>query len=654
MSSWELLGITATSNKRAIKKAYATQLKQIDQEREPERFVALRQALEDALEQADYLDEEQTETTETRINTQQLQEKLSTIDSNLSIEVRHVEQAEFEKILISEQFYNSTTDYHYNNDKTQEHYQHEPIEILPHDDDIQYVQEKFNLSTNVVDLLEQSPLVFDNQTELEDHHYIYYTHYNTEIHQLLNHSLHFLYTEQFNDESLQYFLNVLDYIKTQPLIEQIELKNNISHALNQVYHAEDNPDFAKFILAWDNYFPDPECLFEQENEQLYAYIRHFKQQQTFYQFLPESLKKYFNRLSENKGLNLYSVFRIYFYLKKQNKDIVSILDNSVIRQREQNKTYLYLVSLANLFRETGLNIILIIFSFYYAKNVLFYNVAFTPVQRILLIAGVALFALTWVVLIQNYIKVTILTRENNQQWQTGLHYIWLFWGIIAFSCFYFIEQVTVLLINPHIAFIWLLLNNLVFSILFIEHRHINRIFSSVNNLITDIVIVGFILFGLIKIPFSISNLRFELSPWYVIYSFIPVGLIFYHQAFRDVFRKLGFSKQYYVVSRQQLKYFVQDYSAFALKIAMIYTVIHFFVPIPYQANAFAGLIMLSYLMFSVYSTEQLSYLFKYVGYASLLVYTFNQGFLFILMSFFSIFALVLDYKRWKAYQQQNT
>ncbi len=43
---WDILGIAPTADERVLKKAYARQLKTIDQDLEPERFIALRQAFE--------------------------------------------------------------------------------------------------------------------------------------------------------------------------------------------------------------------------------------------------------------------------------------------------------------------------------------------------------------------------------------------------------------------------------------------------------------------------------------------------------------------------------------------------------------------------------------------------------------------------------
>lgn len=55
MNAWQILGIPFTSDQRAIKRAYAKQLKQIDQDQNPEDFLLLRNALEQALYEAEYL-----------------------------------------------------------------------------------------------------------------------------------------------------------------------------------------------------------------------------------------------------------------------------------------------------------------------------------------------------------------------------------------------------------------------------------------------------------------------------------------------------------------------------------------------------------------------------------------------------------------------
>lgn len=60
MTCWEYIGIAATVDKMAIKRAYASQLKRYHPEDDPEGFKALRIALEEALEQAKYLHVDET------------------------------------------------------------------------------------------------------------------------------------------------------------------------------------------------------------------------------------------------------------------------------------------------------------------------------------------------------------------------------------------------------------------------------------------------------------------------------------------------------------------------------------------------------------------------------------------------------------------
>ncbi|MCZ3098566.1 hypothetical protein NYZ00_11010 [Acinetobacter baumannii] len=56
MTAWQRLGIEPTDNQREIKKAYAKQLKLIDQDTQPEEFILLREALETALLHKDLKD----------------------------------------------------------------------------------------------------------------------------------------------------------------------------------------------------------------------------------------------------------------------------------------------------------------------------------------------------------------------------------------------------------------------------------------------------------------------------------------------------------------------------------------------------------------------------------------------------------------------
>ncbi|WP_155006371.1 hypothetical protein [Sphingomonas hengshuiensis] len=55
--AWRTLGIAPTNDTRAIRRAYAARLKTIDVEADPAAFIALREAFEDATQQAAWLDE---------------------------------------------------------------------------------------------------------------------------------------------------------------------------------------------------------------------------------------------------------------------------------------------------------------------------------------------------------------------------------------------------------------------------------------------------------------------------------------------------------------------------------------------------------------------------------------------------------------------
>jgi hypothetical protein len=60
--AWKTLGIDATSDKRAIKRAYAGKLKSIDPDKDPKTFLALRDALQAATWDAAYVDDDDYQT----------------------------------------------------------------------------------------------------------------------------------------------------------------------------------------------------------------------------------------------------------------------------------------------------------------------------------------------------------------------------------------------------------------------------------------------------------------------------------------------------------------------------------------------------------------------------------------------------------------
>lgn len=61
MNAWQVLGISPTTDQRTIKRAYAKQLKLIDQEQDPDAFLQLREAFEHAQLEAKYSDHHDAE-----------------------------------------------------------------------------------------------------------------------------------------------------------------------------------------------------------------------------------------------------------------------------------------------------------------------------------------------------------------------------------------------------------------------------------------------------------------------------------------------------------------------------------------------------------------------------------------------------------------
>lgn len=606
MSCWQILGLDETFDKRQIKKAYARQLKQIDQEQNPDAFIALRQALEDAIAYAEYYqnnDDTQSEIahnthdTETANSTyressiEYLNENLQPIQQDgLHIDVIHTIDTD---AIFTEHSINNETASTSTSELTQAEYQ--------------FVQ------SDLIERLQHSNLIFDGQ-EGEQHYYIYYHHHQPLIFQLLNHSLYYLDTEQFDDESFAYFQEVIHFIQQQQILEQIDLKNCFSAYLSAVQSAKSQPNFARFVLLWHTHFPDPEQYFiDSQNERLYDYIDYFQKQQEFLNGLDDKIKIHLNKLIYNQRFSLWSMLRLFFHRNlMQNLQYLNIVDIA------SNKNYFFLHNLNQWHKELWILIICYLSSWLLLNHL---DSELNLATHFLTPRNIALIALAVLVIYyiaQFIIKCKILTSEEQQsiKIQNYLKYIWFFTGILSCFAFSFVAQWHTP-VALTMSYSWLIFTCFIFSLAQYQQDIplYKQLFKSVNIYI-DFLAIGLSVFIVLLYAFT-PYMYYDIKTpqWLYVYSFIPIGFLFFGEYFTSLYRQLSYSKQYYLFKRyhikSNLKYFLQDQTMIIARAGLLFAPTYMMTNIHSLANFYTGILLfLSILMIA--HRDYLSYLLKYL------------------------------------------
>lgn len=632
MSMWQILGLAETHDKRSIKKAYARQLKLIDQEQNPEAFIALREALEQALHYAEYYQEDwQDNTFEADATPPTLTEKLQYIQHD-GLHIQVIESSESNHVpqnhIIYDENVTTSTDLN-QQDITQELKQKIEYDVTeniePKNQDLipDSTQEFKNSPDNIINTedyhiqnpllrewLEQSSVIFDGQTELEQHYPIYYHHHQPLIFQLINQSLHYLHTEQFHHESFIYFQECLAFIKQQPLIEQIELKNYFSAYLSAVYSATTQPNFARFVLYWQEQFPDPEQFFiDNDNAPLYQYIDFFKQQDEILHSLNEKTQHYLNKVIYNQRFNLWSMLYLLFKPK-----VTKNLAHFAISEPNQNKNYFFLYNIQQWHRELWIYIIVFMSGWLFLKELEFYYSTLNP--RNIFAISIGFFLVYYV--LHFIFKSKILTSEylHTLRIQNYLKYIWFFTGIIfslSFSYLWYSYKIATM----SMCLAWLLFTTFIFSLAQYhdEDKLHKKLFKSVNIYIDYLVIIASIFIVLLYAFIPYVYYEIKIPQWLYVFGFIPIGFLFFSQYFSSLYKQLSYHKHDDDIEHGQFKYklkfHLQDQSMIIARAGLVFAFSYIISNTAILVNFYTTILLFLSILIVAYR-DYISYVLKYL------------------------------------------
>lgn len=549
MTAWQQLNIEPTTDQRSIKRAYAKLLKQIDQETQPEAFIALRQALEQALFQSQFLDEEDdNEELESSIFSEfnELNEQThitatnttTNIDSHRSAQPEDYQQNAFTPLHRAE---TQSTFEHDNNDNDHEQTTEPLSEQEPQQSNLPSMS-----WSNTQQETDITPLPIDhNAIDLDCG--------AAEITQgkYLNQVCQALYAKQVDDEIYAQFQDLLASQMELNLEDQINSKDQLTWALSETEAEIKDPDFFRFLELWLKYYPDDSDLYDEGYyvHNLQQRLNEYKKIRPLLQSTPKKRFTVFNQLSGKKPFRPLAMFKLQQQMVNElhGENILTTIDKYNIADTQQNMNYVFLKSLNHFGRFIVANLIFIFSTYLFARFLL-------PKDTNTGYLFVCILLLTFVfcIYIQPILHAIILTRDQLDQKLLRLSQLWFFSGLILFG----LTPYTQNMVSAILSYSWTLLGIIFISALQLHaNNNMNSLFASAvikaDKWVISIglIVVSFCMIVLSNILGGISNPQistnffgFPEQPWSLFYGFIPIAVLLLPDSFKPLASSISLTR----------------------------------------------------------------------------------------------------------------
>lgn len=311
MNVWHILQIEPTSNQREIKKAYAKQLKRIDEE-DTQAFIRLREAFETAQILAHHLEDES--------------------------ENKDENQAEAEA--------NISNEHDVNNASTEEQAEHdvENTALLSDEKDldqndhhkdrvIELDLDELLFKNNDLNAKKANAFIWTEQTEKAQ----FYTDYDNLLDEL--------HEGKYDTVTFERFQKILIEMQDFNLNEQFNLKAKLLWVLSSHdYHVHFQVEILEFLLLWQYYYPIEQNFDISYEEEQILEMTEFYQRQTMLN-LPESLNSAKVALLNNEKFDLFGMLKLNGYLHSHRYENEIELDELWVKDKDENINFQYLKAL---------------------------------------------------------------------------------------------------------------------------------------------------------------------------------------------------------------------------------------------------------------------------------------------------------------------
>ena len=593
MNVWQRLGIEPTTDLREIKRAYAKQLKLIDQDTQPDEFIQLRQALQEAQYEAEYELEQTNE------------EDLEQNDEN---------EADSTPIFTASQHsseLDSESNFHLQHDQVESNerwsHQHEQSYGYSYEQRIQNVYFEienhilardihFDISTHLkefIQLLDQDPqeeislqyrqriLDLFNSNQLEDftpyiidaHHKQQLNHTSTTTQQpnIENDAFDVQYpseeTQPFStadvDETFQHetpalrstiedlnealwqsdisdpifekFKHILNLQTTFGLSEQIWIKDQLQAALASVETEFLHPKYTRFLELWLVHYPDdfdhyPDGYYaHQLQERLQYYVENNHQ----IDYIPRDEFPLLELLEGEQPLQSNEVVSLKKQLEQRRPDL-EVMDTVAIfrlNNTESNPNYFFLKALVIRKKLFWLNSLFVLIFFCFLEYWLKITQDSTTNALISMVGG-----WTFFYFVQPYVLTFLAARPNVHHLPRNFALIWFLSGFFLCAFSHLIPAP----IHMVLSYMWVLISMLLLGLhQLLSSGTMNKRLQFIKIKLDGFMIHTALLILMVGIIALFAFAASPPTPWSVVFALIPIALLLFPDSFRPLLFAFG-------------------------------------------------------------------------------------------------------------------
>ncbi|MEB3753354.1 hypothetical protein [Acinetobacter sp. MD2(2019)] len=553
MTPWEKLDLEPTIDQRQIRKAYAKQLKLIDQDTQPEAFIELREALAEAQHAAEN-NLYQTDNDENENNFEWLDSDTETedihhpdqlysmtnafdIDSLFENLKQHIQQqdihfniraalAEFHQRL--NELSNTDLKNLYQDKMEQLLLENDLDDFLTVLDDAKSTQDEIQNEQRSTPIDSFDPHNLPNDTEQTEYLALYQV--------LLHQTGKALWEDDISDETFILYEQLLALQFDLTLAEQIEIKDELTRVLSQLRIEAPSTQYFRFLKLWHQVYPEDA---QEYNDSFYA------------QNLQERLNDYLHRykdisqlsnedydnlqiLSGNKPFAPIRTYQFNRKLKRQTPSL-NLYETALqigLTNTASNHNFQFIKCLNLNQKQHFLWINLVLLAGLYQILAVFIYPALNYSQIFTVCAIVTYF---YAYIVQPIIHAEIVVLLNQQDDLKNYTMIWFFSGLILCG-------VTPLLnsdFNFTLTLIWLIFSIILFGC--IQQNAKDDTNNVINeNLQDEKWMIYAILAGICAaIGYLFYTLGLQSSPWLGLFSLMPIGCLLLPDTFRPSFLLFG-------------------------------------------------------------------------------------------------------------------
>ncbi|WP_288424494.1 hypothetical protein [uncultured Acinetobacter sp.] len=634
MTAWQQLGIEPTTNLRAIKKAYAIKLKQIDQDTQPDQFISLREALQTAQYEAQYELFDQEEINDSIFNHEQhTYHLIEQTESVQEIEINQSSDNELEEIYLAIQQRIIEQDIHFNirealhefgdhlNTVNEEVTRLSYIERMDHllrdhdlEDFIGYLAESTEHLTITSDQTDEfynhSEMVIDLNDEQSDQNITQGIDPVTdELYQVKQ----LLWEDNISDDVFERFSLLLNQQFDLPLEQQIEIKDQLMSAVAELRVDTMSPQYFRFLERWNDVYPDD---LHEYNDHYYRRIlqqrlHDFLQKRDLYKSLSHEDYSIFEHLSSSQSFHPFKMLHLQKQLGHHHpeQNVMDVIDQFEINDTASNINYNFLKSINHIKHFVLFNLVLSVATFFVLNQ--FLSNLLTQKSLILISIGVFI---VFTFIVQPITHAKILAFPNRDEQLLRYQKIWFISGFLM--CIAASALPTIL--YSSLSYLWVIFTIILLGCLKLDaHKNMNRIFQSAY-IKYDYLMIGIgIAILCLGFGFIFYTLGQPYRPWLISFSLIPISCLLFPDSFRPLFYVFGAKKNTDDLTEQQVTR--KAIIIILLRIAFVGSVGYFVISENSQHYIYAACLTFVGLFFTIFNTKKFSSFIKYISYIATMI-----------------------------------